>query len=151
MKFTNSNPNDEFLKELIKEFYHELINTNDFNDIPVDENIFGQINKNADFFINKNKALKMYLSAIKRDEFQNINALIAKYLLALFYYKDIILDKRISINYSHNFEGSKTVTNREKILNANDFNQTKEKVEVIENEDSDALYLLGLNTNMGWE
>ena len=64
MKFTNSNPNDEFLKELIKEFYHELINTNDFNDIPVDENIFGQINKNADFFINKNKALKMYLSAI---------------------------------------------------------------------------------------
>ena len=70
MKFTNSNPNDEFLKELIKEFYHKLINTNDFNDYFENnlyqwiKNIFGQINKNADFFINKNKALKMYLSAI---------------------------------------------------------------------------------------
>src|ERR1044072_367777 len=124
MKFTNSNPNDEFLKELIKEFYHKLINTNDFNDYFENnlyqwiKNIFGQIDKNAEtylkfmqdheeseirftsligFFyqhgigctVDTNKALKMYLSAIKRDEFQNINALIAKYLLALFYYKDI--------------------------------------------------------------
>src|SRR5438046_2156903 len=129
---SDSNPNDKFLKELTKEFYYKLINTNDFSE-PFEnnlckwiENILEQIHKKAEtylefmqdhegisslvgFFyqhgigcnVDKDKALKMYLSTIKRDEPQSINTLIAKYLLALFYYKDIILDKRISNNHSN--------------------------------------------------
>src|SRR6266498_3559566 len=43
--------------------------------------------------VNKDKALEMYLLAIKHDKVQSINNIIAKYLLSLFYYKDIILVK----------------------------------------------------------
>src|ERR1043166_3502719 len=57
----------------------------------------------------KDKALKLYLLIINNDEkeflvkeehdiLQNINIIIGKYLLSLFYYKDIILGKRKSIN-----------------------------------------------------
>jgi len=46
----------------------------------------------------KDKALKMYLLAIKQDNVQTFNIIIAKYLLSLFYYKDIILVKRGSVN-----------------------------------------------------
>src|ERR1041385_744933 len=57
----------------------------------------------------KDKALKLYLLIINNDEkeflikeehdiLQNINLIIGKYLLSLFYYKDIILDKRKLIN-----------------------------------------------------
>src|SRR3954454_6016990 len=110
---SNSNPNDELLKELTKEFYYKLISTKDFSD-PFENNlckwiinILQQINKKAEaylefmqdregvtsligFFyqhgigcsVDKNKALNMYLSAIKQDESQNINTLIAKFWLA---------------------------------------------------------------------
>jgi len=40
----------------------------------------------------------MYLLAIKQDNVQTFNIIIAKYLLSLFYYKDIILVKRGSVN-----------------------------------------------------
>ncbi|PKY43691.1 hypothetical protein RhiirA4_457744 [Rhizophagus irregularis] len=61
-----------------------------------------------DCIIDKNKALELYLLAINNkentleDEFddnilQNINVNIGKYLLSMFYYKDIILDK-INLN-----------------------------------------------------
>src|SRR6266498_4985031 len=48
--------------------------------------------------VNKDKALEMYLLAIKQDKVQTINNTIAKYLLSLFYYKDIILVNKSSIN-----------------------------------------------------
>src|SRR6266542_1614806 len=48
--------------------------------------------------VNKDKALEMYLMAIKQDKVQTINNTIAKYLLSLFYYKDIILVNKSSIN-----------------------------------------------------
>src|SRR5436190_10105293 len=59
----------------------------------------------------KYKALKLYLLIINNDEkeflikeehdiLQNINIIIGKYLLSLFYYKDIILSKRKLINDS---------------------------------------------------
>ena len=59
----------------------------------------------------KDKALKLYLLIINNDEkeflikeehdiLQNINIIIGKYLLSLFYYKDIILGKRKLINDS---------------------------------------------------
>src|SRR6266540_3593113 len=47
--------------------------------------------------VNKDKALEMYLMAIKQDKVQTINSTIAKYLLSLFYYKDIILVNKLSI------------------------------------------------------
>ncbi len=47
--------------------------------------------------VNKDKALEMYLLAIKHDKVQIINNIIAKYLLSLYYYKDIILVNKISI------------------------------------------------------
>jgi len=47
--------------------------------------------------VNRDKALEMYLLAIKHDEVQSINNIIAKYLLSLYYYKDIILVNKISI------------------------------------------------------
>ncbi|CAG8507992.1 13390_t:CDS:2 [Funneliformis caledonium] len=50
--------------------------------------------------IDKDKSLELYLLAIKRDEFQYINNIIAKYLLALFYYKVIDLDKRSSNDWN---------------------------------------------------
>src|ERR1051326_1938977 len=59
----------------------------------------------------KDKALKLYLLIINNDEkeflikeendiLQSINIIIGKYLLSLFYYKDIILGKRKLINDS---------------------------------------------------
>ncbi|CAG8556327.1 6363_t:CDS:2 [Funneliformis mosseae] len=50
--------------------------------------------------IDKDKSLELYVLAIKRDEFQYINNIIAKYLLALFYYKVIDLDKRSSNDWN---------------------------------------------------
>src|SRR6266542_3228146 len=52
--------------------------------------------------VNKDKALEMYLMAIKQDKVQTINSTIAKYLLSFFYYKDIILVNRLSIDLSIN-------------------------------------------------
>src|SRR3990170_6544757 len=52
--------------------------------------------------VNKDKALEMYLLAIKQDRVQTINTTIAKYLLSLFYYKDIILVHKISIDLTIN-------------------------------------------------
>ena len=48
--------------------------------------------------IDKNKSLELYLLSINKEElvsvYQIINTIIAKYLLSLYYYKDIILNKR---------------------------------------------------------
>jgi hypothetical protein len=44
------------------------------------------------------KALEMYSLAIKQDEVQTVNKAVAKYLLSLYYYKDIILVNKISAN-----------------------------------------------------
>src|SRR5271163_2060061 len=48
--------------------------------------------------IDKNKSLELYLLSINKEElvsvYQIINMIIAKYLLSLYYYKDIILNKR---------------------------------------------------------
>src|SRR6266498_4129306 len=52
--------------------------------------------------VNKDKALEMYLLAIKQDKVQTINSTIAKYLLSFFYYKDIILVNKLSIDLSIN-------------------------------------------------
>src|SRR6266498_4794092 len=52
--------------------------------------------------VNKDKALEMYLLAIKQDEVQTINRTIAKYLLSLLYYKDIILTNKISTDLTIN-------------------------------------------------
>src|SRR5436190_16627246 len=48
--------------------------------------------------VDKNKALEMYLLTIKHKLSQIINNTIAKYLLSIFYYKDIILAKRDPAN-----------------------------------------------------
>src|SRR6266498_5367394 len=47
--------------------------------------------------VNKDKALEMYLFAIMQDKDQIFNNTIAKYLLSLFYYKDIILSNKVII------------------------------------------------------
>src|ERR1043166_4628155 len=51
--------------------------------------------------IDKNRSLKLYLLSINEKElvsvYQILNIVIAKYLLSLYYYKDIILDKRYLI------------------------------------------------------
>src|SRR6266540_1767472 len=44
--------------------------------------------------VNKDKALEMYLLTIKQDKVRTINNSIAKYLLSLLYYKDIILGNK---------------------------------------------------------
>ncbi|CAB5354047.1 unnamed protein product [Rhizophagus irregularis] len=63
--------------------------------------------------MDKNKALELYLLNIKIEEekdyelfdiLQNINIIIGKYLLSLFYYKDIILDKILQNNLNKYLE-----------------------------------------------
>ncbi|PKY18744.1 HCP-like protein [Rhizophagus irregularis] len=63
--------------------------------------------------MDKNKALELYLLNIKIEEekdyelfdiLQNINFIIGKYLLSLFYYKDIILDKILQNNLNKYLE-----------------------------------------------
>src|SRR5436305_3616830 len=78
--------------------------------------------------INRNMALELYslnddlnnqLHLIKEngkevDELQDINIIIGKYLLSLFYYKDIILFKRKSIGKSNRFEKFKSIFRKKK-------------------------------------
>ncbi len=52
--------------------------------------------------VNKDKALEMYLMAIKQDRVQIPNSIIAKYLLSLYYYKDIILINKFSMDLTIN-------------------------------------------------
>jgi TPR repeat protein len=70
--------------------------------------------------MDKNKALELYLLNIKKEEdydynddynesfdiLKNINIIIGKYLLSLFYYKDIILDKIIQSNFNKYLESA---------------------------------------------
>src|SRR5688572_27555201 len=132
-KFLSSEDYRTFFKELIKDFYNRIINTNSFDDF---ENLSIEWIRNTlehndmsaktflesiqnhqilsssliGFFyqhgigcnVDKDKALEMYLLAIKQDKVQTINNTIAKYLLSLFYYKDIILVDKISIDLTIN-------------------------------------------------
>ena len=131
----NSGSDRMFFRELIKDFYDRIINTDSFDDFEVSSiewimntlerndmnaKIFFELNQNhrigfsslIGFFhqhgigcdANRDKALEMYLLAIKHDKDQIINNIIAKYLLSLFYYKDIILVKKLSIDST--IEGS---------------------------------------------
>src|ERR1043165_2821638 len=117
-----SKDEEDFLKEFSIDFYKKITNMEDFNAF---ENTLIEwmlnTNKNIEFIIgffyqhgvgcdpDKDKALKLYLLIINNNEkeflireehdiLQNINIIIGKYLLSLFYYKDIILDKRKLIN-----------------------------------------------------
>src|SRR5918912_77066 len=129
-----SEKDENFLKEFSKDFYHKIINTNDFNEFEITLSVWiNNLDKNAKtilelmenhkenkflfsgiigFFyqygisceVDKNKSLELYLLAINDDEFketdnklnslQNINHIIGKYLLSLFYYKNIILNTK---------------------------------------------------------
>src|SRR6266540_7115412 len=58
--------------------------------------------------VNKDKALEMYLMAIKQDKVQTINNTIAKYLLSLLYYKDIIIFHKEKIIFEWYLKSAET-------------------------------------------
>ena len=58
--------------------------------------------------VNKDKALEMYLLAIKQDKVQTINNTIAKYLLSLLYYKDIIIFHKEKIIFEWYLKSAET-------------------------------------------
>ncbi|GBB94310.1 hypothetical protein RclHR1_02330008 [Rhizophagus clarus] len=143
-----SNNYEIFLKEISIKFYQKILDMDDFNNLEnILSELLNVNDKNTKtilekmknhkekeilfssiigFFyqygigcdIDKDKALELYLLAIKNEEsldhkfnllemnndnnddddefimFQNINCIIGKYLLSLYYYKDIILDIR---------------------------------------------------------
>ncbi|PKY28235.1 HCP-like protein [Rhizophagus irregularis] len=209
-----------FLRELLKEFYHQLITINNYSNY---ENILkdwmkeffdNQENKDpeivlklmenhkenknwfssligffyeydindSNIYINKNKSLELYMISINNNKnnnnkdnnndeeeeedenktsmYQLINIIIGKYLLSLYYYKDIILNKRkliskefnnlenvqvMSHNQYENFNGLKiSICNDEintiekyfesfdKSSNNNQIDLTKEKEKLVE-------------------
>ncbi|GES87833.1 Sel1 repeat family protein [Rhizophagus clarus] len=140
---TNISENDKnVLKNIIYNFYHKIIETNDFNDFEKNssewiEHKLESYNKNPKKFLelmenhkeskllftsfigffyqhgigcnlDKEKAVEFYLLSVNnetaKEETNNLlrkrNIIIGKYLLSLFYYKDIILD----INYKLNLQ-----------------------------------------------
>ncbi|RIA91520.1 hypothetical protein C1645_821930 [Glomus cerebriforme] len=106
---------EKFLLSFLRDFYTKIIETNDFNNFEkiLSEWIIYEIE-------NEKKAMELYLLIIDNkqdskkdfkklylieeinDSFNSLRnkiIIIGKYLLSLFYYKDIILD----FNYKHNF------------------------------------------------
>src|SRR5436190_11413539 len=158
---------ENLLKKFLKDFYHKIIYTDDFNTfedttIKWIKNVIEKHNKNPEIFlkmmqnhkkhqiwfasivgffyqhgigcdINRKMALELYLLIANEslsnnlnyqiqeingnenevNELQDINAIIGRYLLSLFYYRDIILakknlDKGKSVNKSNKFEKFKS-------------------------------------------
>src|ERR1051325_9399157 len=144
-----SNSDENFLKEVLRDFYQKIIETKDFNTFEdaltewiknidkKDKSIFESMKNHHQskfwfssiigFFyqlgigcdVDKNKALELYLLTVNNDDneflnqnfahlylleendnefdaLQSINIIIGKYLLSLFYYKDIILNKKLA-------------------------------------------------------
>src|SRR6266498_5722586 len=90
--------------------------------------------------------MEMYLLAIKQDEFQYINNnIIAKYLLAILYYKDFILDKITSNNWNTKYVTNKTTRFENFSKSKRNVIKNKEsEVENLEDYDPEELYYLGL-------
>ena len=139
MYLNNISKNHEnFLKEFLKGFYHQVIKIEYYDNFEIiltewtkdffslnkkssetvlklmenheeNENWFSSLigffyehGISDDNIIDENKSLELYLLSINMDKklitvYQLINIIIAKILLSIYYYKDIILNKRDSV------------------------------------------------------
>src|SRR6266496_1395768 len=90
-----SKDDENFLRNFLKDFYHKIIETNDFNDF---EKITSEWIRNNIESNNKNFNKILELMEIHKESKFWFTSLIGKYLLSLFYYKDIILFQNELIN-----------------------------------------------------